>query len=148
MTLALVLVSANVGAGVDVLIGFGEPGSSGLIRLLISAVQVGLTQILAFGLLFWLMDRDGPFSRRHRPVGSLPPADFDLAGTGRFIDVAWMPSFGDYLVLAVRTALALTASGPRPLTLRARILTGVQSFTGFALLGIVVVKTIVIVVST
>lgn len=141
--LSLVLVSANVGAGVDVLIGFGEPGSSGLVRLLVASAQVGLTQILAFALVFWLVDRGGPFARRHRPADHLGPADFDFVGAGRYVDLSWMPSFSDYLLLAARTAFAVNASGSRPITLRARILVGTQSFTGFALLGVVVVKTIV-----
>lgn len=140
---AALLVSANVGAGVDVMIGFGEPGSLGLVRLLIAAAQVGVTQILAFALVFWLVDRGGPSARRHRPIEQLATADFDFTGPGRYSDPTWAPSFGDYLVLSLRTAFAVTASGPRSLTLRARILTGVEAFTGFALLGVVIVKTVV-----
>ncbi|RPE78733.1 hypothetical protein EDF39_1416 [Frondihabitans sp. PhB161] len=140
---AAMLVSANVGGGVDVMIGFGEPGSLGLVRLLIAAAQVGVTQILAFALVFWLVDRGGPSARRHRPIEQLATADFDFTGPGRYSDPTWAPSFGDYLVLSLRTAFAVTASGPRSLTLRARILTGVEAFTGFALLGVVIVKTVV-----
>jgi hypothetical protein len=44
--------------------------------LLLGAMQVWITNVIGFGLLFWELDRHGPVARRKVPRKELPPADW------------------------------------------------------------------------
>jgi len=48
------------------------PGTS----LLVAALQVWATNVIAFGLIYWELDRGGPVARTQKPREELPLADF------------------------------------------------------------------------
>ena len=49
--------------------------------LLLGAMQVWVTNVIGFGLLFWELDRGGPVARRNLPRKELPPADWRFPRT-------------------------------------------------------------------
>jgi hypothetical protein len=90
-------------------------------HLLLKGAAVWLTNVILFGLWFWLFDRGGPATR----VGpNPPPPDFqfpqmenpDLAAPG------WRPHFVDYMYVSFTNSIAFSPTDAMPLTRRAKLL--------------------------
>jgi hypothetical protein len=134
---ALVVTSNLVTLGllvVDLVGAQGTPGTS----LLIAALQVWATNVIAFGLIYWELDRGGPVARTQKPREELPLADFRFtqdetqdtvievaAGSSKRAD--WIPTFVDYLYLSTTNSSAFSPTDTMPLTSRAKILMAVQA---------------------
>ncbi len=110
------------------------PGSS----LLVAALQVWTTNVIAFALIYWELDRGGPVARTQKPREELPLADFRFtqdetqdtvievaAGSSKKAD--WIPTFVDYLYLSTTNSSAFSPTDTMPLTSRTKILMGVQA---------------------
>ena len=107
--------------------------------LLIAAMQVWVTNVIAFGLIYWELDRGGPVIRtKTHPREKLPLADFRFtqdetqdtvvevaAGSSKKAD--WIPTFVDYLYLSTTNSSAFSPTDTMPLTSRAKILMGIQA---------------------
>lgn len=107
------------------------------VTLLSSSVAAWVTNVLAFSLLYWHIDRGGPEARIHQrdvkpdwlyPQDDAPP---ETATAG------WRPAFVDYLFLAYSTATAFSTTDVMPLTPRAKMLMMLEST--IALVTLVVV---------
>ena len=79
--------------------------------LLVAAMQVWVTNVIGFALVFWELDRGGPVVRRTVRRDKLPPADWRFSqdeNDDAVIEVAvgasaksgWIPTFIDYLYLS------------------------------------------------
>ncbi len=106
--------------------------------LLVAALQVWLTNIIAFGLAYWELDRGGPVSRTQLPRRELPLADFRFSqdeNDGAVEEVAegsstkanWVPSLMDYLYVSVTNSTAFSPTDTMPLSTRAKLLMSVES---------------------
>ena len=106
--------------------------------LLVAALQVWATNVIAFALLFWSLDRGGPIARGTLPRDRLPLADFRFthdedhdtvievaAGSSRNAD--WAPTFVDYLYLSTTNSSAFSPTDTMPLTSRAKIFMGIEA---------------------
>ena len=113
--------------------------SSGIsgVQLLTSSIAVWVTNVLAFSLLYWQIDRGGPEARtsgtRVKPDWLFPqdgasPEDFPMD---------WCPAFLDYLSLGFNTSTAFSPTDVLPLTRRAKMLMMLES--SISLVTIVVV---------
>jgi hypothetical protein len=108
--------------------------------LLASGALVWLGNVLAFALLFWLIDGGGPSGRHRRSL----PKDFaftqhlnpDIAPRG------WRPVFLDYLHLAFTNATAFSPTDVMPLTHRAKYSMLVQATIALALFGLIVARAV------
>jgi hypothetical protein len=107
------------------------------VQLLTSSIAVWVTNVLAFSLLYWQMDRGGPEARtsgtRVKPDWLFPqdgasPEDFPRD---------WCPAFLDYLSLGFNTSTAFSPTDVLPLTRRAKMLMMLES--AISLVTIVVV---------
>ncbi|MEE4542594.1 hypothetical protein V2S66_11530 [Streptomyces sp. V4-01] len=106
--------------------------------LLVAALQVWLTNIIAFGLAFWELDRGGPVARTQSPRADLPLADFrfsqdENAGTveevadGASSNADWVPTLVDYLYISVTNSTAFSPTDTMPLSARVKLLMSVES---------------------
>ena len=141
VTLALVLVVANQAALVILIVVLvTEKHPDGPADLL-AALQVWITNIMAFGLLFWELDRGGPVSRRIDHRADLPRADFRFPqdeDEHTVVEVArrssvrsdWVPAFADYLYLSLTNSMAFSPTDTMPLTTRAKALMALESGAG------------------
>jgi hypothetical protein len=106
--------------------------------LLVAALQVWATNVIAFALLFWNLDRGGPVSRAQLPRDRLPLADFRFshdedhdavvevaAGSSRKAD--WAPTFVDYLYVSTTNSSAFSPTDTMPLSSRAKVLMGIEA---------------------
>jgi uncharacterized membrane protein len=106
--------------------------------LLLGALQVWLTNVIAFGLAYWELDRGGPVSRTQLPRDDLPLADFRFSQDENHDTVAevadgsskqadWVPALVDYLYLSVTNSTAFSPTDTMPLSTRAKSLMAIQS---------------------
>lgn len=102
-------------------------------HLLVAALQVWVTNMIAFGLVYWELDRGGAIARL--PSSSVPAKrhdflfpqdDPDVARRALGVDV-WMPVFVDYLYISMTNSIAFSPTDTLPLTTRAKILMGLES---------------------
>lgn len=135
--LASVVIVANLVALGMLISTLVVPSTSGG-SLLLGAVQVWLTNVIGFGLLFWELDRGGPVARRNLPRGELPPADWRFSqdeNDGAVVEVAasssgksgWIPTFLDYLYASLTNSSAFSPTDTMPLTSRAKALMGLEA---------------------
>jgi uncharacterized membrane protein len=121
--------------------------------LLLAALQVFLTNVIAFALVFWTLDRGGPVSRVNTPRKNLPRADFRFpqdedhdtveevaAGSSKIMD--WVPNFVDYFYFSLANSMAFSATDTMPLSHRAKMLMSLESFAGFVLLALVIARAV------
>jgi hypothetical protein len=103
-----------------------HPGSANAFSLLSSSVAIWMANVLTFSLLYWQIDRGGPYARtcklHVRPdwVFPPPPSPEDLPP-------GWRPLFLDYLFLGYNTATAFSPTDAAPLTRRAKMLMMIES---------------------
>jgi hypothetical protein len=97
----------------------GEEKSGG--ELLFKAVTVWVTNVIAFGLLYWAFDRGGPI---RRIAADRPPPDFQfpqLENPG-LAQPGWTPELVDYIYVSFTNAIAFSPTDAMPLTRRAKLL--------------------------
>jgi hypothetical protein len=97
----------------------GHAGSAQ--TLLVDAVNIWITNVIAFTLWYWSIDRGGPASRG---LTTKTYGDFlfpqMLIPDGRFRE--WSPGFVDYLYLSFTNATAFSPTDTMPLSPRAKVL--------------------------
>jgi hypothetical protein len=136
IALATLLIVTNVvalGMLVSELTG-RESGS----HLLVAAMQIWLTNVIGFALLYWELDRGGPVVRRGAARADLPDADWRFSqdeNDDAVIEVSrgsskksgWIPLFVDYLYLSLTNSSAFSPTDTMPLSSRAKMLMGIQA---------------------
>ncbi|MGN6609030.1 MAG: hypothetical protein ACTHMS_18710 [Jatrophihabitans sp.] len=132
---SVVLLVANLVALVRLVATLSSTPGTGL---LVAAMQVWLTNVIGFALLFWELDRGGPVSRHKQRRDLLPPADWRFSqdeNADNVIEVArgsseqagWTPAFVDYFYLSLTNSSAFSPTDTMPLTSRAKLLMGVEA---------------------
>ncbi|KQP01149.1 DUF1345 domain-containing protein [Leifsonia sp. Leaf264] len=152
LVLACLLVASNQ-VTIVALIGDLVAGSRDTSGLLLSSLQVWVTNAIAFALLYWELDRGGPVARALTARDQLPPADFRFPqdeDDDAVTEVAtrsskvedWMPSFIDYLYTSVSTSMAYSATDAMPLSHRFKLLNLLQAFGSFVILALVIARAV------
>jgi hypothetical protein len=108
----------------------------GGLQLLASSIQLWASNVLAFSLLYWQLDRGGPGARENLEAVK-PDWLFPQTGAPDDAPPGWQPTFVDYLFLGFSTATAFSATDALPLTPRAKMLMMLES--AISLVTIVVV---------
>jgi len=107
-------------------------------RLLVAALQVWLTNLLAFALLFWELDRGGAVARAHAQRGDLQAADFRFSqdenddavaevSRGASKTSGWIPTFVDYFYVSLTNSSAFSPTDTMPLSSRAKLLMATEA---------------------
>lgn len=132
-----IIIGANLialGMLVELLTHKQTPGGP----LLVAAMQVWLTNVIGFALLYWELDRGGPVARRVMPHADMQPADWRFSQDENHDAVdevavtasrrsGWIPTFADYLYVSLTNSSAFSPTDTMPLTTRAKLLMGVQA---------------------
>lgn len=107
-------------------------------ELLAHGAVVWLTNIITFGLLFWILDEGGPRVRAER--GRRDP-DFQFPqDMVRRSD--WSPRLSDYLYVSLTNAIAVSPTDTMPLTRRAKGLMAVESLISYTVVILVVARAV------
>jgi hypothetical protein len=138
----LVVVNAVYLAGLIVLLASGDPADGKV--LVRAALLIWVTNVVAFALWYWEIDRGGPFARMPEHEHELERADLlfpqmtvDLPGWER-----WLPGFTDYLFVAFTAATAFSPTDTMPLTARAKTLMGIQSAISLLTIAVVAARAV------
>jgi len=110
-------------------------------RLLGSSVVIWISNLLAFSLLYWLIDGGGPDARINSDRWR---ADFVFPQPVRPVDMNpnWQPNFLDYLFLGFSTATAFSPTDTLPLTTRARMLMMVEAAASLMTIAITAARAV------
>jgi uncharacterized membrane protein len=150
---ALLLVAANGFALVQLIILLTTSGNSNGPTILLAALQIWVTNIIAFALVFWELDRGGPVSRRHADRKDMPVADFrfpqdedhdaiDEVAARSSKRTGWVASFVDYLYFSLSNSMAFSPTDTMPLSGRAKVMMGLEAAGGFVLLALVIARAV------
>lgn len=135
--LAGTVIATNLVALGMLVASLTRPDTSGG-SLLLGAMQVWLTNVVGFALLYWELDRGGPVARRRLRRDELPSADWRFSQDEIGDNVAevrasasgesgWVPTFVDYLYLSLTNSSAFSPTDTMPLSTRAKALMGLQA---------------------
>ncbi|MDX6378507.1 MAG: hypothetical protein QOE98_2810 [Gaiellaceae bacterium] len=89
--------------------------------LLFKAGTIWSTNVIAFGLWFWALDRGGPIRRREADP---PPPDFQFPQMENpgLAEPGWHPRLLDYVYLSFTNSVAFSPTDAMPLTRRVKLL--------------------------
>jgi hypothetical protein len=84
-----------------------QPFTTNANTLLVSGAVIWVTNVIAFGLWYWDLDRGGAAARAHGSTVS-PAFVFPEMSNPELVRDGWYPSFVDYLHLSFNTAMAFS----------------------------------------
>lgn len=141
IALAILLTVANqltVVRTIEVLLGGHADGGA----VLLTALQVWVSTIIAFGLVYWELDRGGPVARRRPELWAAGEADFQFPQETDAATASWRPVYLDYLYVAMTNMVAFSPTDTMPMTVRAKVIMAYQALGGFILLALVISRAV------
>ena len=107
--------------------------------LILTAINIYLTNIIIFALLYWEMDAGGP---GHRREADDTERDFlfpqsSVAGQSR-----WVPTFIDYVYVSSTNATAFSPTDTMPLSRRAKMLMLLQAVVSLVVVALVAARAV------
>ena len=90
-------------------------------QLLLKAVTVWGTNVIAFGLWYWGVDRGGPV-RRLQPDPPPPDFQFPQMENPQLAAPGWYPELVDYIYVSFTNSIAFSPTDAMPLTRRVKLL--------------------------
>jgi hypothetical protein len=90
-------------------------------HLLLKGSTVWITNVILFGLWFWLFDRGGPVSRL-RPNPPPPDFQFPQMENPELAAPDWRPHFVDYMYVSFTNSIAFSPTDAMPLNRWAKLL--------------------------
>ena len=101
-------------------------------------MQIWVTNVIGFALLFWELDRGGPVARRRVRRDQMADADWRFSQDENDDTVhevsrtssrssGWVPVFVDYLYVSVTNSSAFSPTDTMPLTSRAKVLMAIEA---------------------
>ncbi len=109
--------------------------------LLITGSAIWLTNVVAFGLWYWELDRGGPAARA---LALRPYPDFQFVQmvSPEMAPPDWEPTFADYLYLAFTNAAAFSPTDVMPLSRWAKMAMTIQSVISIITVALVVARAV------
>jgi uncharacterized membrane protein len=118
----------------------GRSSSASGQELIIASINIYVTNIIIFGLLYWELDGGGPGRRRalahHERDFLYPQATMQPQPAG------WHPTFIDYLYVSSTNATAFSPTDTMPLSRRAKMLMLLQSIVSLVTLALVAARAV------
>ena len=118
-----------------------KPIADSAARLMVNGGSIYLTNIIAFALWYWELDRGGPAARTHG-VECYPDFLFPQMSSPDLAPPDWEPIFLDYLYVSFTNATAFSPTDVMPLTRSAKVAMALQSTVALATVALVVSRAI------
>jgi hypothetical protein len=97
----------------------GQAGSGG--QLLFEGLTIWGTNVIAYGLWFWGLDRGGPV-RRRQPHPPPPDFQFPQMENPKLAAPGWHPRLADYIYVSFTNSIAFSPTDAMPLSRWAKML--------------------------
>ena len=97
-------------------------------QLLLKAVTLWTTNVVAFGLWYWAFDRGGPV-RRLQPDPLPPDFQFPQMENPELAPAGWQPELVDYLYVSFTNSVAFSPTDAMPLSRWAKLMMVAESAT-------------------
>ncbi|MDX6568801.1 MAG: hypothetical protein QOH15_1379 [Gaiellales bacterium] len=96
------------------------------VELIYKGITIWTTNVIAFGLWYWVFDRGGPVRRREE---NAPPPDFQFPQMENpgLAEPGWHPRLFDYIYISFTNSIAFSPTDAMPLTRTAKVLMLIQS---------------------
>lgn len=137
---AITIDNAISAAGLDYSILKGHTGQDA-VGLLGSGAAIYATNVIAFGIWYWELDRGGPFARAS---GTRPYPDFlfPQMTDPHLASPDWEPLFFDYLYVSLTNVFAFSPTDTMPLSRWAKALMSFQSIIALSTTALVVARAV------
>jgi len=99
------------------------------------------TNVIAFGLWYWNLDRGGAAARAHHPQAN-PAFVFPEMQHSEYVAAGWVPRFVDYLSLGFWTAMAFSPTDVMPMTRWAKLTMLAQSLISVVTVALVIARAV------
>ena len=109
--------------------------------LLAAGGVVWATNVIAFGLWYWDLDRGGAAARAHHPDRN-PAFVFPEMQHSAYVPATWVPRFVDYLSLAFWTATAISPTDISAIKPWAKLLMMLEAGCSIVLAALVIARAI------
>lgn len=109
--------------------------------LLATGGVIWVTNVIAFGLWYWDLDRGGAAARAHHPYRSPAFVFPEMQHTG-YVATTWVPQFTDYLSLAFWTATAFSPTDISAIKPWAKLLMMLEAAASVGLVALVIARAI------
>jgi hypothetical protein len=142
LSLMLVLTIANLvalGLLTHYLIAGGRARGADLID---GGVVIWGTNLLIFTVWYWELDRGGPLPPGEERPAVAPDFLFPQMTDDRYAEPGWKPRFLDYLYVSLTNQSAFSPTDTMPLTVRAKLLMGIQGVAALVTVGIIVARAV------
>lgn len=124
----------------DISIVYGSSTPPGAPALLESAAAIYLTNVIAFGVWYWELDRGEPQARRDQELQ--PDLLFQQMTNRHLAPPSWRPTFPDYLYVSLTNATAFSPADTMPLTVRIKALMGLQALVALSTTALVIARAV------
>ncbi len=108
-------------------------------ELILTAINIYLTNIVIFALLYWEMDAGGP---GHRAAAEDVERDFLFPQSQVASLQRWRPTFIDYLYVSSTNATAFSPTDTLPLSRRAKMLMLFQAIVSLVVVALVAARAV------
>jgi hypothetical protein len=125
---------------IDVLIHGGQATNSAEELLTVGGV-IWASNVVAFALLYWLLDSGGAAARAQGRAAH-PDLAFPQQLNPELARAGWQPQFIDYLYLGLTASTAFSPTDVMPLVPWAKVAMGAQSLISLAVLGLIVARAV------
>ena len=115
--------------------------SSNAPGLLATGGVIWATNVIAFGLWYWDLDRGGPAARAHHPYAN-PAFVFPEMQQTDYTPAGWVPEFADYLSLAFWTATAFSPTDVSAIKRWAKLLMMIEAMVSLGIGTLVIARAI------
>jgi uncharacterized membrane protein len=143
MALLAVIVAGNL-VGLALLIAALITTSSKDIgggQLLLTAAVIWAANVMAFGVWYWDVDDGGPLERSNKERAT-PDFQFPQDENPQLARQPWRPGVWDYLYVSLMAASAFSPTDTMPLTLKAKLLMGIESTVSLAIIVLVTARAV------
>jgi uncharacterized membrane protein len=110
-------------------------------QLLCTAAVIWLANVIAFGVWFWDVDDGGPFERANKQRET-PDFQFPQDENPQLARKPWRPRIWDYLYVSLMNASAFSPTDTMPLTIRAKLLMGIESTVSLVIIVLVTARAV------
>jgi hypothetical protein len=143
LALLAVIVAGNL-AGLGLLIAALVTTRSDALgggQLLCTAAVIWLANVIVFGVWFWDVDDGGPFERANKERAT-PDFQFPQDENPQLARQPWRPRIWDYLFVSLMAASAFSPTDAMPLTIRAKLLMGIESTVSLVIIVLVTARAV------